>query len=314
MAPSAVSASSSPPPTRALTSRTCGLPTAALLATANFSGESASGWQQVNFSPVNITAGTHYVASYHTTTGHYAGDASYFTNRGFDNAPLHALQNGVDGGNGVYVYGNGTTFPSNSYKSSNYWVDVVFNTSGGGGGDTTPPNVSSRSPASGATNVSVSTAVTATFNEAVQEATIVFTLKRTSNGAAVTAPWVYNASNRTATLQPTAPLAAAVQYTATVSGAKDAAGNTMASTSWSFTTAATGSVNCPCTIWPSSAAPVVAADPDNIGTEVGVKFRADVSGTITGIRFYKSTTNTGDSRGPPVERNRHSARHRGLQR
>src|SRR5262249_18522627 len=38
--------------------------TGALLATATFSGETASGWQQVNFStPVAVTAGTTYVAS-----------------------------------------------------------------------------------------------------------------------------------------------------------------------------------------------------------------------------------------------------------
>ena len=38
-----------------------------LLATATFTNETASGWQQVNFSnPVPITAGTTYIASYHT--------------------------------------------------------------------------------------------------------------------------------------------------------------------------------------------------------------------------------------------------------
>ncbi len=38
-----------------------------LLATATFTGETASGWQTVTFSPaVAVTAGTTYVASYHT--------------------------------------------------------------------------------------------------------------------------------------------------------------------------------------------------------------------------------------------------------
>ena len=42
-----------------------------LLATATFTGETASGWQQVNFaSPILLTANTIYVASYHTNTGH----------------------------------------------------------------------------------------------------------------------------------------------------------------------------------------------------------------------------------------------------
>lgn len=95
------------------------------LATANFTNETASGWQQVNFaSPVKITANTTYVASYFAPNGNYAGDSSYFSDKGADNAPLHALTDGTDGGNGVYLYGGG--FPVNTYQSTNYWVDVVF--------------------------------------------------------------------------------------------------------------------------------------------------------------------------------------------
>ena len=53
--------------------------TGTLLATANFTNETSSGWQQVTFSsPVAVTAGTTYVASYHTTTGHYAATSDYF--------------------------------------------------------------------------------------------------------------------------------------------------------------------------------------------------------------------------------------------
>ena len=44
-----------------------------LMASAVFTGETASGWQQVNFSsPVSITAGTIYVASYYAPKGHYS--------------------------------------------------------------------------------------------------------------------------------------------------------------------------------------------------------------------------------------------------
>jgi hypothetical protein len=97
-----------------------------LLATATFSGETASGWQQVNFSaPVSIAANTVYVASYHTNVGHFSADQGYFAT-GVSNAPLQALSNGASGGNGVYAYGAGGVFPSNSYNSTNYWVDVAF--------------------------------------------------------------------------------------------------------------------------------------------------------------------------------------------
>src|SRR5205809_5221380 len=50
---------------------------------------------------------------------------------------------------------------------------------------------------------------------------------------------------------------------------------------------------CPCTIWPSSAAPTNMTSPDATPFEVGVKFRSDTSGYITGVRFYKLSTNTG---------------------
>jgi hypothetical protein len=98
-----------------------------LLATATFAGETASGWQQVNFaSPVSITTNTIYVASYHCMTGHYSEDDNYFATNGLNNPPLHALTNGVSGPNGVYNYGAGSVFPTAPYLAANYWVDVVL--------------------------------------------------------------------------------------------------------------------------------------------------------------------------------------------
>jgi Domain of unknown function (DUF4082)/Abnormal spindle-like microcephaly-assoc'd, ASPM-SPD-2-Hydin/Immunoglobulin I-set domain len=101
--------------------------TGALLAKATFSGESTSGWQQVNFAnPVAITANTNYVASYHTNSGHYSIDENYFATSGVDRAPLHAMANGNGGLNGPYAYGSSSAFPKLTYKSTNYWVDMVF--------------------------------------------------------------------------------------------------------------------------------------------------------------------------------------------
>jgi hypothetical protein len=96
-----------------------------LLATATFSNETASGWQQVMFNtPVAITANTTYVVSYHTNTGQYAVNDAYFATSGVDNPPLHALATGV-GTNGVYRYG-ASAFPNQTYQAANYWVDLVF--------------------------------------------------------------------------------------------------------------------------------------------------------------------------------------------
>ncbi|GAN76151.1 DUF4082 domain-containing protein [Acidisphaera rubrifaciens] len=100
--------------------------TGQLLASATFSNETASGWQQVTFAnPVVVQAGTTYVASYHTS-GYYAADSNYFANP-VTNGALTAPASGASGGNGVYAYGGGIVYPSNSYGASNYWVDVVFN-------------------------------------------------------------------------------------------------------------------------------------------------------------------------------------------
>jgi len=97
-----------------------------LLATATFSGETATGWQQVNFtSPVPISANTSYVASYYTSVGGYAADQGGLS-AAVDHAPLHALASGASGGNGVYLYGLNSGFPSNTFNATNYWVDVVF--------------------------------------------------------------------------------------------------------------------------------------------------------------------------------------------
>jgi hypothetical protein len=103
------------------------------LAQATFTGETASGWQDVSFAtPVPIDANTTYVASYHAPNGNYASTDWYFANGGYGGAPLEALGNGDDGPNGIYKYGpSGGLFSGggpDTFQSTNYWVDVVFET------------------------------------------------------------------------------------------------------------------------------------------------------------------------------------------
>jgi hypothetical protein len=99
----------------------------ALLASANFTNETSSGWQQVNFStPVAITANTVYVASYFAPVGHYSADANFFATSGVDDPPVHLLANGVSGADGVFSYGSASLFPTSSFHSTNYWVDVAY--------------------------------------------------------------------------------------------------------------------------------------------------------------------------------------------
>jgi hypothetical protein len=100
--------------------------TGTLLGQATFTVETTNGWQQASFIiPIAVTANTTYVVSYHTDVGHYSSDNNYFTSA-VDTAPLHALQNGIDGPNGVYIHSDTPAFPTQTWNSSNYWVDVVF--------------------------------------------------------------------------------------------------------------------------------------------------------------------------------------------
>jgi hypothetical protein len=98
------------------------------LAKVTFTNETASGWQVAYFpSPVAIAANTTYVISYHAPQGHNAADNGSFTTP-VSNLPIQALADGQNGPNGVYTYGS-SGFPTTGASATNYWVDVIFNTS-----------------------------------------------------------------------------------------------------------------------------------------------------------------------------------------
>ena len=260
-----------------------------LLATAAFVDETATGWQQANFDvPVSVTRGRVYVVSYFAPNGGYAATAGYFGAGGTDSGALHALANNLPGGNGVFK--SGTGFPNQTFNASNYWVDIVYTTVA----DSTAPVVSGRTPAPGATGVPVTQGATFTFNEDVRPESVTFTLKNAS-GDDIFGTLAYNPATRTATFAPAGPLGGLSAYTATVSGARDAFGNVMSgSVSWSFTTAAAPAPAIEgATLFAPTATPSVLSANDGSSVELGVKFRADYNGYITGIRFYKGPTNTG---------------------
>jgi hypothetical protein len=228
--------------------------TGQLLGTATFINETASGWQTATFdTPIAIEPNTTYVASYHAPNGGYAADSGFFNSSGVTRAMLTALQNGQDGDNGVYKYGPPGSFPDQSWNASNYWVDVVFSTTQVA--DTTPPVITSRVPVNGATNVTLASPISVTFNESLDPATVTsstFELRNTATNALVASTVSYNAGTSVVTIQPTASLIANTGYTVNVRGGttdprvKDASGNALAaSSSWSFTT---GTAAGPCAI------------------------------------------------------------------
>ncbi|RFC68498.1 MULTISPECIES: DUF4082 domain-containing protein [Mesorhizobium] len=97
----------------------------ALLGSATFTNETASGWQYVELAQqVAVTANTTYVVSYNANSAYSATSNFFSTSR--ENQNLTALSSAVSGGNGVYSYGTGALFPTSTYNSTNYYVDVAF--------------------------------------------------------------------------------------------------------------------------------------------------------------------------------------------
>ena len=108
----------------------------------------------------------------------------------------------------------------------------------------TAPTISSTNPASGAVNVPINNAVSATFSAAMDPTTInnsSFTVMQTVGGAPVSGVVSYDSASQIATFTPSANFAASTQYTATIANTvQDQSGNALAAGAapnpWSFTT------------------------------------------------------------------------------
>ena len=153
--------------------------TGTLLATVTFTDETIFGWQEADFStPVAITAGTTYVASYYAPDGDYAADTFYFAQSGVNSGPLHVGLDLPTDPASVFLQGS-NGFPTSTFDSTNYWVDAVFSPTA-----TITPRVTSVSPTPGANGIATNITIRAQFNESIQVRTLSFVLKD-SNGNVV---------------------------------------------------------------------------------------------------------------------------------
>ncbi len=250
-----------------------------VLATGTFTNETASGWQTLTFaSPVSVTAGTTYVAGFHSN-GDYAATANFFTapyTSGNLTAPVNA---------GVYNYGASGTFPTSTFSATNYDVSVQFTP-----GNSTPlPPVANNDTGLTTTEntalvIPASTLLANDTDPNGQTLTITG-VSAPSNGTAV-----FNAAANTITYTPNAGYTGPGGFTYTI---QDTSGLT-ASATVGLNVTAPGTAQ---TLFPASTTPTTPSENDPSPVELGVKFSASTSGTITGVSYYKSPDDTGTHTG-----------------
>ncbi|HRN54943.1 MAG TPA: DUF4082 domain-containing protein, partial [Agriterribacter sp.] len=236
-----------------------------LLASATFTNETESGWQEVHFAtPVYITANTTYIASYYSPAGYFAYTGGGLTNA-VSNSPLTALAAGADGPNGVFKYGEG--FPYDPLSgNANYWADVLF-TEVSTAGSSVDYVLTSVTDANECNNTGI----------ALSTATV--TINATPSGS----------------LSPVTPVCAGEEVFLTFNGATTAPytliinGETFNNVNdqAAFNTHIQEPLSEVHTIWDASTnggTQTVDTDP----VALGVRFTSIIAGYITGVRFYKT--------------------------
>ena len=163
-----------------------------------------------------------------------------------------------------------------------------------------PLAISDRTPSAGAGAVSRDALVEVVFNRAVNPATVnagTFVL-RGPDGIAIPAAVSYDPTTRTATLRPGDLLAAGVLHTAQVTtGVQTTTGEALPNlSSWSFTTDL-----CACSFLTNPSTPLLTNLPTSDGRtgagpwtyELGLKLTVTQATSLTAIRFFKSSQETG---------------------
>jgi hypothetical protein len=188
----------------------------------------------------------------------------------------------VDGLNGVYAYGASSSFPSNSWNDSNYWVDVIF-----------------------VTDLSIDHFTIETISSP-KYATLPFNITITARDAAGNvAGWYHGQASLSASNGTITPLTTGNFVNGVWSGpvviTNQASGVTItASDGGTVGTSNSFDVIAPISglysIWSPDA--TVGPEASDAGAvELGVKFRASTDGDIIGLRFYKYAANTGTHTG-----------------
>ncbi len=154
----------------------------------------------------------------------------------------------------------------------------------------TPVTLTSSTPAGGAVGVAPTTTISASLAGVGSRAPA---LALTGPAGAVPGTSAWDAATSTVTFTPSAPLAWATAFQAAVT----IDGAALAGAAWAFTTAAAPPVLDVVSLFAADSVPQYPAWDDPASVQVAVRFTAAVTGTITGIRFYKGDANTGTHTG-----------------
>lgn len=257
-----------------------------MLAEATFTDETATGWQTVMLSqPVSINVNETYTVSYFTASGDFVRHDPFFT-QAVTNGFLRGLASGEDGGNGVYAYGSAPSFPADSYNSSNYYADVIFESD-----DNEAPYVTGTTPASSSTNNQLNISISTSFNETLDASTVSASTVhvRDANGNEVAGTIALTGGNKIV-FTPADDLVQTTTYTVIFEGGselpviKDLIGNRLAADyQWQFSTG-------------TLSVPLVSQDPSNVSACAfsTVSFSSNASAIPTpDVKWQKSHNGTG---------------------
>lgn len=247
--------------------------TGTLLASAQFTNETVSGWQTVLFSnPISITAGTTYVASYYGTQG-YAVTPNYYSSPR-TNGALTATA-------GVFTYATTNAFPTTEFSGNAYWVDVVFS------GVETP----NQAPVGANDNgylVQRNTTVTFSFAELLANDTDpnndILTL--VGAGAASGGTVAFNAQQQTLSFTPNTGYLGPASFGYSISDGRGGTGSAFVNMEVVPTVVTTS-------LFSTSDTPTNLTTSDSARVNLGMRYTAAASGMITGMRYYKGAGDTG---------------------
>jgi hypothetical protein len=248
----------------------------AALASVNFTGETASGWQQQALAaPLAVQANTVYVVSV-STTSRFA-----MTSGGLSAAVVSGdLSSVADGANGVF--GSAGAFPTGSWNNGNYFRDIVYEATPAPSMEIASGNNQTGTVATALASPLV-VSVTNAAGQAQSGTTVTFSVLE-GGGSVSTANVVTGANGQasvtwtlgnlvgTNRVQATSTGIGSIEFIATATGAVPVSGQTVHTTQ----------------------VPALAnAQIFGTGYELGMKFSAARPGNIAGIRFWKPAGETG---------------------